>query len=213
MAEPKAAQAGASSTPPISSTDAAWVTVPTALEPARLYELCRDYEAIFRVNPYLVFSRWTRTGADSAHVELENLSNNQQLSLDLTVEGTPPQRVIVRYAQGIKRETVFAIEATDTGSRLTIADDYGHLNEDEKRERETEVDRSLQAWGEALFTYFGRQRRWRWLPGWRWYMRRVWIPMKPAARRIVYILCWITVAEFVFFLFVLAIWLIEHRSG
>ncbi len=49
-------------------------------------------------------------------------------------------------------------------------------------------------------------------PGWRWYIRRVWVPMKPSARRIVWLLYLITVVEFFFFLFVLLIYLIEKNQ-
>ena len=68
------------------------------------------------------------------------------------------------------------------------------------------------AWADALRLYFLRRRRWSWLPGWRWYIRRVWMPMKPSARRIVWFIYLITVAEFFFFLFVLLIFLIERGN-
>ena len=58
--------------------------------------------------------------------------------------------------------------------------------------------------------YFKRMKRWSWLPGWRWYIHRVWVPMKPSARRIVWLLYLITVAEFFFFLFVLLIFVLEQ---
>lgn len=73
------------------------------------------------------------------------------------------------------------------------------------------MDKSLQAWGVALRAYFLRLKRWSWLPGWRWYMRRVWVPMKPSSRRIAWLLCLITAVEF-FFLFVLLIYLIEQQN-
>ncbi|HLD14446.1 MAG TPA: hypothetical protein VJB18_07005, partial [Burkholderiales bacterium] len=91
-------------------------------------------------------------------------------------------------------------------------DDYDRLSEAERAQRVAEVDKSLSAWGEALRTYFLRLQRWSWLPGWRWYLRRVWVPMKPSARRIVWLLYLITVVEFFFFLFVLLIYLIEKNS-
>jgi hypothetical protein len=43
-------------------------------------------------------------------------------------------------------------------------------------------------------------------------MRLVWVPMKPSARRIVWLLYLITLAEFFFFLFVALIWWLEHRA-
>ena len=68
------------------------------------------------------------------------------------------------------------------------------------------------AWGQAIFDYLRRHQRWAWIAPWRWYMRRVWVPMKPSARRIVWLLILITMVEFLFFVFVALIWWLEHRS-
>jgi hypothetical protein len=42
-------------------------------------------------------------------------------------------------------------------------------------------------------------------------MRRVWLPMKPGARRITGLLVLVTAAELLIVLFVGIIWWIEHR--
>jgi hypothetical protein len=195
---------------PTDSHDVAWAAVPARQSPEELAALCGDVEVLFRVNPYLYFSAWRQIGPSSHHAEFENQSNGQKLSLDLDATPGPGRGVTVEYRQGLKRRTYFTIEPFERGSRLLITDDYEALPAAERESRLAEVDKSLAAWGEALRVYFLRQRRWSWLPGWRWYMRRVWVPMKPSQRRIVWLIYLITAAEFFFFLFVLLIWVIEH---
>jgi hypothetical protein len=198
--------------PPLDSTDAAWASLPAPLPPAELAALCRDIEAMFRLNPYYYFDVWRQTGPDAFHVEFENQSNKTRQTLNLGVTPASGHGVTVAYDQGIKKRTVFSIEPAPNGSRLTITDDYERLPETEREQRKAEVDKSLAAWAEALRLYFLRLRRWSWLPGWRWYIRRVWMPMKPSARRIVWFIYLITVAEFFFFLFVLLIYLVEQGN-
>ncbi len=198
--------------PPLDSADAAWASLPVPFPPAELAKLCRDIEVMFRLNPYYYFDVWRQTGPDAFHVELENQSNKTRQALDLEITPGPGHGVTVTYDQGIKKRTVFTIEPALSGSRLTITDDYERLPETEREQRKDEVDKSLAAWAEALRLYFLRRRRWSWLPGWRWYIRRVWMPMKPSARRIVWFIYLITVAEFFFFLFVMLIWLVEQGS-
>ena len=197
---------------PIDSSDVAWAAVPAHQSPEELSAICRDVEALFRVNPYLYFSQWRQSGPTSYHAEFENQSNDRKLALDLDVTSGPGLGATVRYSTGLKRRTVFSIEPFAQGSRLVIVDDYGGVAEAEREQRLAEVDKSLKAWGEALRVYFLRLRRYRRLPGWRWYIRRVWVPMKPSQRRIVWLLYLITVVEFFFFLFVLLIYVIEQNK-
>ncbi len=199
-------------TPPVPSRDAAWVTVPVPQDAGTLARLCRDVEVLYRVNPYSYFSVWKQTGPASYHAEFENQSNQQKLVLDFEVAPGPGPGFTVNYAGGLKKRTLFTIEPAAAGSRLIITDDYEGLTTEERAARSAEADKSLHAWGVALRAYFLRLKRWSWLPGWRWYIRRVWIPMKPSARRIVWLFYLITVAEFFFFLFVLLIYLIEQQS-
>lgn len=196
----------------MASSDAAWVSLQTSLPSAALLELCRDIEAIFRVNPYYYFKSWGKTSPSSYTLEFENQSNQMNNSVSIEVSAATPEGFTVSYDQGIKKRTVFSIEPTMPGSKLTITDDYESVPEAERAQRLLEVDRSLQPWGEALQLYFLRRKRWSWLPGWRWYIRRVWIPMKPSARRIVWMLYLITAAEFAFFVLVVLVWWNEHRS-
>ncbi len=196
--------------PPVASQDAAWVRVPTPFSPAELAALCHEPEVLFRVNPYYYFKCWTQTGVDAYHAEFDNQSNEQSLVLDMAVTRDPAGGFQVSYTQGLKRRTVFSIEPTPQGSYLCVTDDYEGVPAEERGSREAEVDKSLMAWGEGLRKYFKRMKHWSWLPGWCWYIRRVWIPMKPSARRIVWLIYLIGVAEFCFFLFVLLVFVLEQ---
>lgn len=192
--------------------DRAWATIHTALRPEELSDLSRDVEILFRLNPYYYFNVWRQTGPDTFHVEFENKSNQLRQSLDLHVAHEDGRGLTVAYSGGIKKHTAFTIEPATGGSRLTVTDDYNLLPVAEREQRQAEVDKSLKAWAESLRVYFLRLKRWSWLPGWRWYIRRIWIPMKPSSRRIVWLLYLITVAEFFFFLFVLLIYVIEQNK-
>lgn len=196
----------------MASSDAAWVSLLAPLPAPAVAELCRDIEAVFRINPYYYFKSWRQTGPDAYAMEFENQSNATSHTANIQVSAVAADGFTVSYDQGIKKRTVFTIEPAPQGSRLTLTDDYESIPEAERVQRLPEVDRSLQAWGEALQLYFMRQKRWSWLPGWRWYMRRIWIPMMPSARRIVWMIYLITAAEFVFFAFLILIWWNEHRG-
>ena len=93
--------------------------------------------------------------------------------------------------EGLKKSTRFEIQPAPAGSRLTITDEYGPAAEAQA----AAVDRSLHAWGVALKAHLERDRRWGWLPLYRWAMDRVWLPMKPAARRITFLVLVIALAD------------------
>jgi head-tail adaptor len=193
------------------SEDRVWATIQTTLRPEALRDFCRDLERLYRINPYSEFRMWKEMAPGQVHAEFRNLSNKQDYSLDLTLVPESDNAFSVRYTQGIKAATRFEIQPTGLGSNLTITDDYSTLPVEERAQRLDEVDKSLPAWGQAIFDFLRRHRRWGWIAPWRWYMRRVWVPMKPSARRIVWLLYLITVVEFFFFVFVALIWWLEHR--
>jgi len=191
--------------------DKAWATIQTSLSPAELRAFCRDLERLYRINPYIEFRIWKATAPGQIHTEFRNLSNQQDYNLDLMLVPESDNSFSVRYAHGVKAATRFEILATGSGSSLTITDDYGRLSAEERTQRLDEVDKSLPAWCQAISDYLRRHKRWGWIAPWRWYMRRVWVPMKPSARRIVWLLLLITLVEFLFFVFVALIWWLEHR--
>jgi hypothetical protein len=195
---------------PTDSQDVAWVSVPALQSPAALAELCLDVEALFRVNPYYYFSSFHPTGPSGFHLVLENQSNQQKTAFDIDVTLGPGGGITVNYRGVIKKRTFFAIEPHEQGSRLLVVDDYESIPEEERKSRQAEVDKSLKAWGEALRVYFLHQHRYGKLPGWRRYLRRFWLPMKPNHRRIVWWLLVFTAIDTVVVVLGIGIYWIEH---
>lgn len=179
--------------------DAAWVTIETPFGNSALLSFLDDVERLYRINPMLVFERWEQTGGCAFRLAAKNLSNGKRLDTGLEAEFTA-DGVIVRYDSGIRSSTSFRVESSNTGdARLIVTDDYSGTPRAERDARVDEVDRSLVHWGNALYRYLRQWKRWSWVPGWRFYMRRVWQPMRPMARRITFILLVLTLAEIVLF--------------
>ena len=72
-----------------------------------------------------------------------------------------------------------------------------------------EVDKSLALWAQYLQQYLINWQRWSRFRLRCWYIRRVWQPMKPAGRRITYMLLWITVVEIALITLGAAIYFVE----
>jgi len=186
--------------------DAAWVVLETPLNSAELAAFHRDLEQLYRINPFLEFASWERSAPASFRAEVLNHSNGLRSVMTASVTRTSDRALRVDYAEGLKKSTRFEIEPTPTGSRLTITDEYGSTG---AGAQDAEVDRSLHAWGVALKTYLERDRRWGWIPLYRRFMRRVWLPLKPAARRITFLILVIGLADIVLIALGLAIYWIE----
>lgn len=172
--------------------DAAWVVLETPLAPARLAAFCGDLERLYRINPFLEFASWKQDAPDRFRAEVLNHSNAQRTVLAARVTRTSDRAFRVDYQEGLKKSTRFEIQPAPSGSRLTITDEYGPAG---ARAPDPGVDRSLHAWGVALKSYLERDRRWGWLPLYRWATDRVWLPMKPAARRITFLVLVIALAD------------------
>ncbi len=76
-----------------------------------------------------------------------------------------------------------------------------------------QVDRSLTPWGVAIRRHLLGLSRWGRIPLYRRWREQLWLGMRPRERRIVRLIAWVTALEFVVFLFVLAILVIESGSG
>ncbi|MBW9266707.1 MAG: hypothetical protein K1565_14365 [Candidatus Thiodiazotropha sp. (ex. Lucinisca nassula)] len=194
----------------VPSEDAAWVTIETPLSPIRLQNFIGDLERLFRINSLLEFERWESVGNDRISFEAINLSNGKHEKAELSVEHIDGG-LRINYDRLLKSSTSIQVEPSITsGSSLTITDDYSGTEETERQRRLDEVDRSLGQWGRDLHGYLRLWHRWSWLPPWRWYMQRVWQPMKPSARRITRWIVWITFAEMAVVLLLIGILLIEQ---
>ena len=181
---------------PVDSEDAAWATLQTPLSKTQLKDFCQDVERLFRINPYLEFTQWRQLGENRYYASGRNISQEPAFEFDheLTVKQLP-QGIQVDYSQGLKTSTRFVIENGGKASKLTIVDDYSGTPQAEREERLKEVDKSLVKWASDIQAYLTLWQRWSWLGPWRWYMHRVWQPLKPTGRRIVYMLMWITQVE------------------
>jgi len=176
--------------------DAVWASVNTPLSVDKLMEFCADTERLFRINPMLEFKKWEPTTENHFTFGGKNIS--QEIPFDFEF-GFSVRKLDdgfqVDYDQGIKYSTVFKIEDADQGSRLTITERYDRLPVEERDAHLLEVDKSIAIWAEYLQKYLISWKSWSRFGLWRWYMRRIWQPMKPSARRITYMLLWITIIE------------------
>lgn len=181
-------------TPANGERDAAWVVLETPLAPNELAAFCRQLERLYRINPFLEFESWQQDAPDAFRASLLNHSNGLRMALEgrLTAESDRAWRI--DFTSGVKRHTRFEIAPAATGSRLTITDEYRRPADGAAVSAE-QADRSLHAWGVALKTFIERERRWRWVPLYRWAMRRIWLPMKPAGRRVMFLVLVIAVAD------------------
>ncbi len=189
--------------------DAAWVTIETPFAAEELRSFLDDVERLYRINSLLVFEDWRQTDKTRYRLRAKNLSNGRLLDTELNVEATD-DGIAVRYSEGLKTATRFRVEPWPDGpAKLIVTDDYSGTSADEREARIDEVDKSLVVWGRNLHRYLHQWKKWSWVPGWKFYMRRVWQPMKPMARRICFILIVVTAAEFVVFLFIFTIFSLE----
>ncbi|HEX9183251.1 MAG TPA: hypothetical protein VF876_08335 [Burkholderiales bacterium] len=186
--------------------DAAWVVLETPLAPDALAAFCRDLERLYRINPFLEFASWAQEGPDRFHAEVLNHSNGVRAAMRGRVTRAADGALRVEYEEGVKRSTRFDIQPAPAGSRLTITDEYGPAGEAQA----STVDRSLHAWGVALKSHLERDRRWGWLPLYRWAVERVWLPMKPSARRITFLVLVIAIADIALIALGFAIYWLEY---
>jgi hypothetical protein len=192
-------------TPSEVQEDAAWIRIETSMRAVELRAFIDDIERLYRINPLLEITACERAGENRYRLVAHNYSNGADIDAALAVTATE-NALEVAYGSGLKTATRFRVEAAPGGSHLFVTDIYGRGSEDERRARAGEVDLSLNAWGRALHSYLNNWARWRWLGPWRWYMRRVWQPMKPSARRIVWMTLIISAFEMLAVVVLLTIW-------
>lgn len=180
---------------PIAADDAAWAAINTPLSVEELKEFCRDIERLFRINPMLEFNAWEKLSGNQYRMAVKNISQEQPFELDVEFEvESSGDDIIIHYASGIKKQTIFRVEPSEFGSKLTLIDEYG-VTEAEPGQKIQEVDKSLVNWADYLQRYLIMWNKWSRHGWWRWYMKRVWQPMKPSGRRITYMFWWITLVE------------------
>lgn len=192
--------------------DAAWVRIETLMPAADLRIFIDDVERLYRINPLLEIAAFEPAGENRYRLIARNHSNDAALDVALAVRATE-SAIDVAYDSGLKAATHFRVEAAPRGSYLFVTDVYGGVSPDDRRARAGEVDLSLNAWGRALYSYLHAWARWRWFAPWRWYMRRVWQPMKPSARRIVWMIWVISAFEMFAIVVLLGAWATMRAVG
>jgi hypothetical protein len=198
--------------PALEHEDAAWVRIATSLSTNDLHAFLDDVERLYRINPHLEISAFEPSAQSRFRLVAYNHSNDRNVDVVLAVT-TMDTGLEITYSDGLKRATNFRVEAALGGSHLFVTDVYGGSSVEERHLRAGEVDLSLNAWGRGLHDYLKRWARWHRFAPWRWYMRHVWQPMKPSARRVVWMIWMISLFEMVAASVLLAVWLAVRRSS
>lgn len=214
----EAVSAAATSQTPSSDTvssdkdkDQAWASINTPLNEKQLQEFCLDVERIMRINPMIEYQQWRPLGHNRYAVSGRNLSQDPAFDFAFEIEiSQTANEVCTKYSSGLKASTTFRINPMAQGAKLTIIDTYHKIPEQDQELRLNEVDKSIINWANDIQVYLVMWQRWSWLPLWRWYMRKIWQPLKPSARRISYMLIWITAAEIAFISLAFLIYWLEH---
>jgi len=190
--------------------DKAWVEFFTPLDEKALFKFCNNIEILFRINPYLEIKLWENSTDNKYKLHAINHSQTPEFELKTDLEiSTTKNEIKLQYDSGIKSNTVFSIKNASKGSQLKITDSY-HTNINHDNENYLDlVDKSLKNWGEEVQQFLIQLNRWRWLPLWRLYKFRIWLPMKPAARRITDMLLLVSVIEIFLITAVAIVYLIE----
>ena len=195
---------------PSAFEDAAWASTNTPLTVSALNEFCADIERLYRINPMLEFERWDCRDENHFTFTGRNISQEQPFDFQFELSASKlDDGIRIDYDKGIKSSTTFTIEPAPQGPKLTITDRYERLPVEERSAHMHEVDKSLALWAQYLQQYLINWQRWSRFRLWCWYIRRVWQPMKPAGRRITYMLLWITVVEIALITLGAAIYFVE----
>jgi len=178
-----------------------------------VFEFVADIERLLRLNPHLEIETWQHL-PDGLRFAALNETTGRRIETAVRIETTRTTRsIVLSYADGIKRATTLVVENGDGRScRLVLTEHYPVI-EDARDPRVAEVDRSLIPWLNAIRRHLLARRRWGWMPGWRWWHEQFLPGMAPRQRRIVRMIIWIGVLEFVVFLFVAAIFWLERQGG
>ena len=192
--------------------DTSWVTIEIPVSPRQLFDFLQNTERLFRLNPYLDIREWKQL-ASGKQFHLKALNEMNGITYDLVVSiehahsGTS---MLLSYDKGLKRALEITVQpGTATGSALTLREYYHSTTEENREEQLKEVDHSLIHWASSIRGYLLGLQRWGWVWPYQWYLEHLWISMRPFHRRITRMLIWVTVLEFVVFLFVFTIYWLE----
>ncbi|MBF0609544.1 MAG: hypothetical protein HQL55_00290 [Magnetococcales bacterium] len=188
----------------------AWVEVATPLSCPELWQFLQDIRRLLRLNPHWNLHHWQQENL-LCQARLQDELVDYPLELSFLLESSPQTWTMTfHHRQGEKILTRFTLRpAADFTAILTIEDFYHHpLSHQHPR-----LDHSLIPWGSAIHGHLLQQKKYGWLPGYAWYMDRVHLAMAPRNRRLTRLLLILSLAEFIFFLGVLALYLLQSDHG
>lgn len=198
--------------PQAEADNAAWVTLELPVSRDAVWAFVGDLGRLLRLNPFLDIESWDGppgpvAGGNRYRLRALNEMNGIRYDVSLTVDGVDPELGYrASYDRGLKRALEVSISPDGKhGTLLSLREHYHTPPEDEREARLAEIDRSLTPWGASVRRHLIRLRRWGWLPGYERFMNGFWLSMSPRQRRISRLIGWVTVAEFVVFLFLVAI--------
>jgi len=198
----------------------AWVTIEISVLPGKLFDFLQNTERLFRLNPYLDIREWEEISAgipfntplrgERFHLKALNEMNGVTYDLLITVESIRPgASIFLNYDKGLKRALEITLQPGASGSILTLRDHYHAPTGENQEEQLKQVDHGLIPWASSIRQYLLGLERWGWFWPYRWYRERFWLSMRPTHRRISRLLIWVTLLEFVAFLFVFIIYWLE----
>ena len=210
-------QAGGQPIPDEVQKNTAWVSIEIPVSPGKLFAFLQNTERLFRLNPYLDIHQWEAlAGGKQFHLKALNEMNGVTYDLAITLESTQPgASILLGYSKGLKRALEITLRpgvggaAESGGSILTLREHYHEPAGENQVEQLKEVDHGLTHWAASIRQYLLGWERWSWFWPYRWYKGRFWLSMRPTHRRISRLLIWVTVLEFVVFLFIFTIYWLE----
>lgn len=181
----------------LAAGDAAIAETTLPLPPGEVRAFLDDVGRLLRLNPLLAIERWVPAEWGFRFAG-RNESNDRAFDFGVQVERGADD-ILLRYDAGLKQATRLRVETVAEGTRLVVTEHYPKID-DPQDPRVAEVDRSLVPWVAAIRRQLLARRHWGWLPGWTWWSERFMLAMLPRQRRIVRLLLWVSLFEFVVFL-------------
>ena len=195
-----------------SSDNKAWAEFKTPLSQDSLIRFCRNIEQLFKINPYLEIKQWKNIAPQKFFIYIINHSQNNTFSLETNIYVTDiDDGIKIEYEKGIKSETIIKTQPIPEGSKLEITEKYHSPSSNDTANELSNVDKSLTKWAEEIQNYLIDWQRWSWFLPWKLYKQRIWLPMKPMARRITYMIIWISIIEIALILLGVTIYFLEYR--
>ena len=188
-----------------------WVTLEIPASSVELFEFLKNTERLFRLNPYLDIKHWEeKEGGQQMHLQALNEMNGVDYDLHINLESMQPGiSFLLGYSQGLKKALEISLQAAPIPGKsiLTLREHYHQAWQGEAQLKE--IDHSLIPWGNAIRLYVRAMKAWSWFWPYRWYKEKFWLSMRPTHRRIARMLVWVTLLEFIVFLFVFVIYWLE----